>query len=97
MGESVKYKQKKMEHDIKVETKPNGYVLTIDSGEFMYRSVHGLIKGLITHLGVGCEEALTLEGIDNLVRALKDGSILKKLRQENSQLKREVKRLRKMI
>jgi hypothetical protein len=33
--------------------------------------------------------------IENLVRYLKDGRLVKKLRTENSQLKREVARLRK--
>ena len=37
----------------------------------------------------------TFVGIDDLIKALKDGSLLRKLRNENSRLKREIKRLRK--
>ena len=38
---------------------------------------------------------IAYEGIDNLLKALHDGSLLRKLRNENSRLKRELKKLRK--
>lgn len=41
------------------------------------------------------ELEISFEGVDNLLKALHDGSLLKKLRNENRRLKREVKRLRK--
>ena len=42
-------------------------------------------------------DEIWFEGIDNLVKALKDGSLLRKLRNENSCLKRELRRLRKEL
>ena len=41
------------------------------------------------------EEIMSYEGIENLLKALKEGSLLRKLRNENARLKRELKRLRK--
>ena len=38
---------------------------------------------------------IAYEGIDNLLKALHDGSLLRKLRNEISRLKRELKKLRK--
>ena len=87
-----------MKKDLKqitVETLPNGYSLEIEGEQFMYHSVERLIKGIAVHLGLLIEEPLPHEYADNLIKCLKDGYILSKIRQENARLKRELKQLRK--
>ena len=41
------------------------------------------------------KEDCGLEGVEHLLKVLKDGKLLKKLRAENSKLKRDLARLRK--
>ena len=88
---------KKELKQITVLTRPNGYTLEIEGEQFMYHSVERLIRGIAVHLGLMIEEPLSQEYADNLVKCLKDGYILSKIRQENARLKREVKQLRKEI
>ena len=63
--------------------------------EFMYHSVNRLIRGIAVHLGLMIEEPLSQEYADNLLKAMRDGFLLTKIRQENVRLKREIARLRK--
>ena len=79
---------------IKVETVPNGYVLEIEGQEFMYHSVNRLIRGIAVHLGLMIEEPLSQEYADNLIKAMRDGHLLTRIRQENVRMKREIARLR---
>ena len=61
----------------------------------MYHSIDKLIRGIALHLGLVIEEPLSQEYANNLIKALKDGYLLSRIRQENARLKRELKQLRK--
>lgn len=86
--------KKELKH-ITVETLPNGYSLEIEGQAFMYHSIDKLIRGIALHLGLVIEEPLSQEYANNLIKALKDGYLLSRIRQENARLKRELKQLRK--
>ena len=88
---------KKELKQITVLTRPNGYTLEIEGEQFMYHSVERLIRGIAVHLGLMIEEPLSQEYADNLMKALKDGYLLSRIRQENARLKRDVKQLRKEL
>lgn len=86
--------KKDLKH-ITVLTEPNGYSLEIEGKQFMYHSIDKLIRGIALHLGLVIEEPLSQEYANNLIKALKDGYLLSRIRQENARLKRELKQLRK--
>ena len=64
-----KYKQKKMEVQVTVETVPNGYALTIGPKEFMYFTPLELMEGIFVHVGLSKNDYMDKETIKDLMTA----------------------------
>ncbi|MDO4216352.1 MAG: hypothetical protein Q4D12_10660 [Bacteroidales bacterium] len=86
-----------MEMKITVKTLPNGYAVDLEKESFMYYSPQALIEGILVHVGMNREGAMTKEEIKTLVEATKDGSIIKRLQAEVNNLKSAIAEHKKMI
>ena len=72
---------------ILLRTMTNGYMLDVNNEGYMYYSAQSLLEGFLVHVGLERLEAMTKEEIKEMLESLKDGSAVKKLQAEVTELK----------
>ena len=72
---------------ILLRTMTNGYMLEVNDEGYMYFNAQSLLEGFMVHVGLERLEAMTREEIKEMLDALKDGSAVKKLQAEVTELK----------
>ena len=82
---------------ILLRTMVNGYMLEVNNEGYMYFNAQRLLEGFLVHVGLERLEAMTKEEIKDMLEALKDGSAVKKLQAEVTELKALVDGQRKQI
>ena len=93
--EKEQKEQKKLA--ILLRTMVNGYMLEVNNEGYMYFNAQRLLEGFLVHVGLERLEAMTKEEIKDMLEALKDGSAVKKLQAEVTELKALVDGQRKQI
>ncbi len=76
---------------ILLRTMVNGYMLEVNNEGYMYFDAQSLLEGFCVHVGMKRLEAMTKEEIKDMLKALKDGGVVKKLQAEITELKALVK------
>ena len=98
MNKKVEMEQKESQRlVIMLRTMTNGYMLDVNNEGYMYYSVQSLLEGFMVHVGLERLEAMTREEIKEMLDALKDGSAVKKLQAEVTELKSLADDQRKQI
>ena len=82
---------------ILLKTMVNGYLLEVNDEGYMYFNAPSLLEGFMIHVGLERLEAMTKEEIKEMLESLKDGSAVKKLQAEVTELKALVDDQRKQI
>ena len=82
---------------ILLRTMTNGYMLDVNNEGYMYFNAQSLLEGFMVHVGLERLEAMTREEIKEMLDALKDGSAVKKLHAEVTDLKALVDDQKKQI
>ena len=82
---------------ILLRTMTNGYMLDVNNEGYMYFNAQSLLEGFMVHVGLERLEAMTREEIKEMLDALKDGSAVKKLQAEVTELMALVDDQRKQI
>ena len=80
-----------------VRTMVNGYSVELEREGYMYYDVQSLLEGLFVHVGMNRLEAMTKDEIKTMVEAVKDGSAIKKLQAEVTELKTVINDQKKEI
>jgi len=98
MNKKVEKEQKEpMKLAILLRTMTNGYMLDVNNEGYMYFNAQSLLEGFMVHVGLERLEAMTREEIKEMLDALKDGSAVKKLQAEVTELKSLADDQRKQI
>ena len=98
MNKKVEMEQKEpMKLAILLRTMTNGYMLDVNNEGYMYYSAQSLLEGFMVHVGLERLEAMTKEEIKEMLESLKDGSAVKKLQAEVTELMALVDDQRKQI
>ena len=98
MNKKVEMEQKEpMKLAILLRTMTNGYMLDVNNEGYMYYSAQSLLEGFMVHVGLERLEAMTREEIKEMLESLKDGSAVKKLQAEVTELKSLADDQRKQI
>ena len=98
MNKKVEMEQKESQRlVIMLRTMTNGYMLDVNNEGYMYYSAQSLLEGFMVHVGLERLEAMTREEIKEMLDALKDGSAVKKLQAEVTELKSVANDQRKQI
>ena len=71
---------------ILLRTMTNGYMLEVNDEGYMYFNAQSLLEGFLVHVGQERLEAMTREEIKEMLDVLKDGSAVKKLQAEMTEL-----------
>jgi len=84
--------------NIKIQTLPNGYALTVGNNEYMYFTLEKLLEGFLYHIGLGELGIVNIDDIKMLVESAvvyraDDGQITKKM----TKLANENERLQSMF
>ena len=82
---------------ILLRTMTNGYMLEVNDEGYMYFDIPSLLEGFLVHVGLERLEAMTKEEIREMLDSLKDGSAVKKLQAEVTELKALVDDQKKQI
>ena len=89
---------------ILLRTMTNGYMLDVNNEGYMYYSAQSLLDGFLVHVRLERLEAMTREEIKEMLESLKDGSAVKKLQAEVTELKaladdqkRQIRELKRRI
>ena len=82
---------------IQLRTLTNGYMLEVNNEGYMYFNAQSLLEGFMIRVGMERLEAMTREEIKAMLDSLKDGSAVKKLQAEVTELKALVDDQRKQI
>ncbi len=82
---------------IQLRTMVNGYMLEVNNEGYMYFNAQSLLEGFCIHVGMERLEAMTKEEIKTMVKAVKDGSVVKKLQAEVTELKALISEQKKQI
>ena len=89
---------------ILLRTMTNGYMLDVNNEGYMYYSAQSLLEGFLVHVGLERLEAMTKEEIKEMLDLLKDGSAVKKLQAEVTELmaladnqKKQIRELKRRI
>ena len=82
---------------ILLRTMTNGYMLEVNNEGYMYFNAQSLLEGFMVHVGLERLEAMTKEDIKEMLDSLKDGSAVKKLQAEVTELKSLADDQRKQI
>ncbi len=82
---------------ILLRTMVNGYMLEVNNEGYMYFNAQSLLEGFMVHIGLERLESMTKEEIKDMLNSLKDGSAVKKLQAEVTNLKELVKDQKKQI
>ena len=72
---------------ILLRTLVNGYLLEVNDEGYMYFDAQSLLEGFIIHAGMGRLDEMTKTEIKAMLVSLKDGSVVKKLQTEVTELK----------
>ena len=98
MNKKVEMEQKEpMKLAILLRTMTNGYMLDVNNEGYMYYSAQSLLEGFMVHVGLERLEAMTKEEIKEMLESLKDGSAVKKLQAEVTELMALVDNQKKQI
>ena len=95
MSKNVEKEQQRLA--ILLRTMTNGYMLEVNDEGYMYFDAQSLLEGFCIHVGMVRLEAMTKEEIKAMLEALKDGSAVKKLQAEVTELKTLVDDQKKQI
>ncbi|MBR6973132.1 MAG: hypothetical protein IKH80_00655 [Bacteroidaceae bacterium] len=87
MNKKVENKQEVKRLAILLKTMTNGYMLDVNNEGYMYFDVRSLLEGFMVHVGLERLESMTKEEIKDMLDSLKDGSAVKKLQAEVTELK----------
>ena len=89
---------------ILLRTMTNGYMLDVNNEGYMYYTAQSLLEGFLVHVGLERLEAMTREEIKEMLDVLKDGSAVKKLQAEVTELmaladnqKKQIRELKRKI
>ena len=85
--EQTKEQKEQKKLAILLRTMTNGYMLDVNNEGYMYYSAQSLLEGFLVHVGLERLEAMTKEEIKEMLESLKDGSAVKKLQAEVTELK----------
>lgn len=97
MNKEVENKQEVKRLAILLRTMRNGYMLEVNDEGYMYFDAQTLLEGFMVHVGLERLEAMTKEEIRDMLNSLKDGSAVKKLQAEVTELKALVDDQKKQI
>ena len=82
---------------ILLRTMVNGYMLEVNNEGYMYFNAQCLLEGFLVHVGMERLETITKEEIKEMVNSIKDGSAVKKLQAEVTELKTVINDQKKEI
>ena len=82
---------------ILLRTMVNGYMLEVNNEGYMYFNAQSLLEGFLVHVGMERLETMTKEEIKEMVNSIKDGSAVKKLQAEVTELKNVINDQKKEI
>ncbi len=82
---------------VHVRTIENGYTLDVDGKGYLYFNTHSLVEGFLMHVGMKRMTAMTQEQTSAMLEALQDGSAVKMLQAEVTELKARIIELKNMI
>ena len=101
MKQAEEKKQEQKRTALLVRTMSNGYSVDLEREGYMFYTLQDLMEGLFVHVGMNRLGVMTKEEIKEMVKATKDGSIVKKLQAEVNELKdiiaeqkKEIRKLR---
>ena len=97
MNKKVENKQEVKRLAILLRTLTNGYMLEVNNEGYMYFNAQSLLEGFCIHVGMERLEAMTKEEIKVMLGSLKDGSAVKKLQAEVTELKTLIAEQKKVI
>ena len=97
MNKKDENKQEVKRLSILLRTMTNGYMLEVNNEGYMYFNAQSLLEGFCIHIGMERLEAMTKEEIKAMLKALKDGSAVKKLQAEVTELKTLISEQKKEI
>ena len=97
MNTKVENKQEVKRLAILLRTLTNGYMLEVNNEGYMYFNAQSLLEGFCIHVGMERLEAMTKEEIKVMLGSLKDGSAVKKLQAEVTELKTLIAEQKKEI
>lgn len=97
MNKKVENKQEVKRLAILLRTMTNGYMLEVNNESYMYFNAQSLLEGFCIHVGMERLEAMTKEEIKVMLGSLKDGSAVKKLQAEVTELKTLIAEQKKVI
>ena len=72
-------------------------MLEVNNEGYMYFNAQSLLEGFLVHVGMERLEAMTKEEIKEMVNSIKDGSAIKKLQAEVTELKTVINDQKKEI
>jgi DNA-binding transcriptional MerR regulator len=87
MKQAEEKKQEQKRTALLVRTMSNGYSVDLEREGYMFYTLQDLMEGLFVHVGMNRLGVMTKEEIKEMVKATKDGSIVKKLQAEVNELK----------
>ena len=96
MSKKVEKEQTKEQKRLAIllRTMVNGYSLEVNGEGYMYFNAQSLLEGFLVHVGLERLESMTKEEIKDMLNSLKDGSAVKKLQAEVTELKATIKELK---
>ena len=97
MNKKVENKQEVKRLTILLRTMTNGYMLEVNNEGYMYFNAQSLLEGFCIHVGMERLETMTKEEIKVMLGSLKDGSAVKKLQAEVTELKTLIAEQKKVI
>jgi hypothetical protein len=97
MNKKDENKQEVKRLSILLRTMTNGYMLEVNNEGYMYFNAQSLLEGFCIHIGMERLEAMTKEEIKAMLKALKDGGVVKKLQAEVTELKTLISEQKKEI
>jgi hypothetical protein len=77
---------------LKLTTRVNGYALDVNDEGYMYRNIPDLVNGFFLHVGLGRPNDMTVEDMNQMIAALKDGSAVIQIQREAAALQRELRK-----
>ena len=101
MKQTEEKKQEQTRTALLVRTMSNGYSVDLEREGYMFYTLQDLMEGLFVHVGMNRLGVMTKEEIKEMVKATKNGCIVKKLQAEVNELKdiiaeqkKEIRKLR---
>lgn len=87
MTQTEEKKQEQERTALLVRTMVNGYSVDLEREGYMFYTLQDLMEGVFVHVGMNRLGVMTKEEIKAMMKATKDGSIVKKLQAEVNELK----------